>query len=117
MSERRQQRVAEEIKRRSSQFIREELKDPRLGFLTVIDAEINSDLTHATIYVSVLGDEEQQQQTMQALQRARGLVKRDIGDWLQIRTVPDIHFKLDTSIERGTRVLELMKALESGEAS
>lgn len=115
MSERRQQRVAEEIKRRSSLFIRDELKDPRLGFLTVTDAEINSDLTHATIYVSVLGDEAQQQQTMQALQRARGVIKRDIGDWLQIRTVPEIHFKLDQSIERGTRILQLIKALEHGD--
>lgn len=115
MSERRQQRVAEEIQRRSSQFIREELKDPRLGFLTITGAEINSDLTHATIFVSVLGDEEQQRQTMQALQRARGLIKRDIGDWLRLRTVPDIHFKLDQSIERGTRILQLIKALEAGE--
>lgn len=115
MSERRQQRVAEEIKRRSSQFIREELKDPRLGFLTVTDAEINADLTHATIYISVLGDETRQQETMRALGRARGLIKRDIGDWLRIRTVPEIHFKLDHSIERGARILQLIKTLETGE--
>ena len=112
MSERRQQRVAAEIERRASQFIREELKDPRLGFLTITGVEINSDLTHATIFVSVLGDEEEQKQTMRALQSARGLIKRDIGDWLRIRTTPDIVFKLDTSIERGTHILQLMKALE-----
>jgi ribosome-binding factor A len=111
MSERRQQRVAEEIHRRSSKFIRDELKDPRLGFLTVTGAEINSDLTHATIYVSVLGDEEAQMQTMRALQRAKGLIRRDIGDWLRIRTVPEIAFKLDTSIERGDRILQLIKGL------
>jgi ribosome-binding factor A len=115
MSERRQQRVAEEIQRRSSQFIREELKDPRIGFLTITGVEVNSDLTHATIFVSVLGDEESQRQTMQTLQRAKGLVKRDIGDWLQIRTTPDITFKLDQSIERGTRVLQLINALEHGD--
>jgi ribosome-binding factor A len=112
MSERRQQRVAEEIQRRSSQFIREELKDPRLGFLTITGVDINSDLTHATIYVSVLGDEAEQRGTMEALQRARGLIKRDIGDWLRIRTVPEIAFKHDTSIERGTRILKLIKGLE-----
>jgi ribosome-binding factor A len=112
MSERRQQRVAEEIQRRASVFIRDELKDPRLGFLTITGVEINSDLTHATVFVSVLGDEAEQEQTMQVLRRAKGLIKRDIGDWLSIRTVPDIAFKLDTSIERGTRILQLMKGLE-----
>lgn len=112
MSERRQQRVAEEIQRRASQFIREELKDPRLGFLTITGVEINSDLTHAMVFVSVLGDETEQQQTMEALRRAKGLIKRDIGDWLRIRTVPELVFKLDTSIERGTRILQLMKTLD-----
>lgn len=117
MTVRRQQRVAEEIKRRSSQFIREELKDPRLGFLTITDVEVNADLTHAIIFVSVLGDENAQQQTMEALTRAKGLIKRDVGDWLRIRTTPDITFKLDQSIERGTRILQLMKALERGEGA
>lgn len=116
MSERRrQQRVAEEIQRRTSTFIREELKDPRLGFLTITGVDVNSDLTHALIYVSVLGSEEEQQQTMTALGRARGLIKRDIGDWLRIRTVPDITFKLDHSLERGARILELIETLQHGE--
>ena len=112
MSVRRQQRVAEEIQRRASTFIREELKDPRLGFLTITDVEVNSDLTQATLFVSVLGDEAEQKQTMLALNRARGLIKRDIGDWLRIRTVPEIIFKHDQSIERGTRILQIMKGLE-----
>jgi ribosome-binding factor A len=115
MSQRRRERVAEEIQRRTSQFIREELKDPRLGFLTIIGVEVNRDLTQATIFVSVLGDEAEQQQTMQVLRRARGVIKRDIGDWLQIRTTPDINFKLDTSVERGTRVLQLIEGLEHQE--
>src|SRR5450756_2123134 len=102
MSDRRQRRVAEEIQRRASVFIRDELKDPRIGFLTVTRADINGDLTQAVIYVSVLGDEKQQQDTMAALRGAKGLIKRDIGDWLSIRTVPDITFKYDESIERGT---------------
>lgn len=112
MSERRRQRVAEEIQRRASQFIREELKDPRLGFLTITGVDVNSDLTQAAIYVSVLGDEAERSQTMDALRSARGLIKRDIGDWLRIRTVPEITFKLDTSIERGARILGLMEGLE-----
>ncbi|HLJ67981.1 MAG TPA: 30S ribosome-binding factor RbfA [Chloroflexota bacterium] len=116
MSERRQQRVAEEIQRRASQFIREELKDPRLGFLTITGVDVNADLTHATIYVSVLGDESEQAGTMTALRSAKGLIKRDIGDWLRIRTVPEIAFKQDLSIERGTRVLEIMKTLHEEHA-
>jgi len=112
MNVRRQQRVAEEIQRRASQFIREELKDPRLGFLTITGVDVNSDLTHATLFVSVLGNETEQEQTMQTLRRAKGLIKRDLGDWLRIRTVPELTFKQDESIERGTRILQLMKGLE-----
>lgn len=112
MSERRRQRVAEEIHRRASQFIRDELKDPRIGFLTITGVEVNSDLTVATIYISVLGDETEQKDTMVALRRAKGLIKRDIGDWLQLRTVPEISFKEDNSVERGTRVLHLIEELE-----
>lgn len=115
MSERRQQRVAEEIQRRASTFIREELKDPRLGFLTITGVDVNSDLTHALIYVSVLGSEEEQKQTMEALRRAKGLIKRDIGDWLRIRTVPEIGFKLDHSLERGARILQLIQTLDQQE--
>jgi ribosome-binding factor A len=113
MNERRRQRIAEEIRRRASTFIRDELKDPRTGFITITDVDVNSDLTHATIHVSVLGSEQEQRETIDALTGARGVVKRDIGDWLRIRTTPDIHFKLDHSIERGTRILELIKALET----
>lgn len=109
---RRQQRVAEEIQRRVSQFVREELKDPRLGFLTITGVDINSDLTHAVIHVSVLGDEASQRDTMAALSSARGVVKRDVGDWLRIRTVPDIEFRLDRSIERGARILARIRELE-----
>ncbi|HZU13039.1 MAG TPA: 30S ribosome-binding factor RbfA [Chloroflexota bacterium] len=115
MSERRQQRVAAEIERRASTFIREELKDPRLGFLTITGVDVNADLTHAIIHVSVLGSEEEQEQTLEALRRAKGLIKRDIGDWLRIRTTPDLTFKLDNSLERGARILDLMKTLDTGE--
>jgi ribosome-binding factor A len=113
MTERRQRRVAEEIQRRASVFIRDELKDPRIGFVTVTGADINSDLTQAVIYVSVLGEEKEQQETMAALRGAKGLVKRDIGDWLSIRTVPEISFKYDESIERGTRVLKLLESVQA----
>jgi ribosome-binding factor A len=60
----------------------------------------------------VLGNETEQEQTMQTLRRAKGLIKRDLGDWLRIRTVPELTFKQDQSIERGFRILQLMKGLE-----
>lgn len=111
MTLRRQQRVAEEIQRRVSTFVREELKDPRLGFLTITGVDINPDLTMATVHVSVLGGEEEQRQTIDTLRRAKGLIRKDVDDWLRIRTNPDITFKLDTSIERGARILKVMRSL------
>lgn len=112
MSVRRQQRVAEEIQKRVSKFIREELKDPRLGFLTVTGVDINSDLTHAIIHVSVMGDEQAKEETLGVLRHAKGLIRRDVDDWLRIRTNPDISFRLDTSIERGARILQVMRGLQ-----
>lgn len=111
MSLRRQQRVAEEIQKRISTFVREELKDPRLGFLTITGVDVNHDLTMATVHVSVLGDEATQRETLETLRRAKGFIRKDVDDWLRIRTNPDITFKLDTSIERGARILQVMRTL------
>ncbi len=113
MNARRQGRMAEEIQRLLSELIPKEIKDPRLGFLTITRVIVSSDLQHASVYVSVLGDEEETRQTMQILEKVKGFLRREVGHSLGVRITPELAFKLDQSIEEGTRVLKIMQDLEA----
>ncbi|MDI6829651.1 MAG: 30S ribosome-binding factor RbfA, partial [Armatimonadota bacterium] len=73
------ERVKELLKSEISEIIRREIKDPRLGFVTITDAEVSKDLRHAKIYVSVLGDEQQKQETLNILQAAAGFIRGEFG--------------------------------------
>src|SRR5689334_17229848 len=99
MSTRRQVQVADAIQRHMSDLIQRELKDPRIGFATVTRVEVSHDLKYARIYISVLGSPEEQKATMQALERGKGFIRREIGQRLDLRSVPEIQFRLDTSAE------------------
>ncbi|MDR7543337.1 MAG: 30S ribosome-binding factor RbfA [Armatimonadota bacterium] len=109
MSASRAERLAEVIKAEASEIIRRDLKDPRIGFASITDVVVSADLRHAKIFVSVLGDAEAKRRTMEGLERARGHVRSRLGGRLAIRFVPEILFRLDESIERGTRVVALMR--------
>ncbi|HEV3310988.1 MAG TPA: 30S ribosome-binding factor RbfA [Chloroflexota bacterium] len=113
MDAKRQGRVAEETKRVLSTIIARDVKDPRLGFLTITRVVVSSDLQHATVYVSVLSDTEGQRVTMNILDRVKGYLRREVGHALGIRITPELNFKLDHSIEEGTRVLEIMEQLKA----
>ena len=105
--------MAEETKRRLSGIIAKEIKDPRLGFLTITRVILSSDLQYATVYISVLGDEEDQDHTMHILDQVKGFLRRELGRSLGVRVTPELKFKLDHSIEEGTRVLKIMQDLRT----
>jgi ribosome-binding factor A len=107
----RAERLAEIIRGEASNIIQRELKDPRIGFISITEVVVSPDLRHARIYVSVLGDGAAKQRTMEGLGRARGHIRSQLGHRLALRHVPDILFRLDESIERGTRVVSLMRAV------
>jgi len=115
MDAKRQGRMAEETKRILSAIIAREIKDPRLGFLTITRVILSSDLQYATVYVSVLGDESDQKQTMIILNRVKGFLRREVGHGLGVRITPELNFKLDHSLEEGTRVLKIMQELKAQE--
>ncbi|GAB6935720.1 hypothetical protein JCM14720_16410 [Calditerricola yamamurae] len=106
------QRLAERIKEELSDILQRELKDPRLGFVSITDVELTRDLQVAKVYVSVLGSEEEKAKSLETLQRAKGFLRTEIGRRIQMRHVPDLLFKFDTSIEHGARVHELLLELE-----
>lgn len=91
-----------------------ELKDPRVGFVTVTGVETTPDLQHATVFVSILGDAAAHKTTMEGLQSAAGLVRRRMGGQIRLRYTPDIHFRFDPSLERGIHMMELLKTIDDG---
>lgn len=115
MSASRAERLAEVIKVEASDIIQRDLQDPRIGFASITDVVVSHDLRHAKIFVSVLGDDEAKQRTMEGLQRAQGHIRSELGARLSVRFVPQIHIHLDESIERGVRISSLVrKVLEEG---
>ncbi len=109
----RPERLAEAIKKEVSDMLfQQEIKDPRVGFVTITAVEVSPDLRAAKIYASVLGSPEEQKATMEALRRAQGFIRSELGKRIRLRHTPEISFKLDTSIARGVRVTRLLKEIE-----
>src|SRR5690606_15860806 len=102
------ERVREELKKEASDIIRK-LKDPRIGFVTVTDVEVSGDLRHVKIFVSVYGDETEKSATMEALERASGFVRTEVGRRIRLRHTPEIRFVFDASMERGARIFQLLR--------
>lgn len=105
----RPERVREFIKEQVGEIIQRELKDPRIGFVSVTAVEVSGDLRHAKVFVSVLGDAQAKADTMAGLTSAQGYVRGELGRRLQMRFSPEVLFRLDESIERGTRVMSLIR--------
>lgn len=109
MSKHRPNRLAETLKEEISQLIRVELKDPRIGFVTLTSVDVADDLSHAKVYVSVLGTEEEGNASLDALNRAAGFIRSEVGKRVRLRHVPSIVFKYDPSIQHGAHIAKLLK--------
>ncbi|WP_128894199.1 30S ribosome-binding factor RbfA [Longirhabdus pacifica] len=115
MSNIRSNRVGEQLKKELSEILRSEIKDPRVGFVTVTGVDVTNDLSLAKVYLSVLGNEQEQQQTLEALQQAMGFIRREVGKRIRLRHTPEISFKIDASIDYGSRIEHLLKDLNRGD--
>jgi ribosome-binding factor A len=112
----RPERVAETIKREMAEILTQRLRDPRLGgMISVTDVEVTPDLSLARIYVSVLAPDEARDRALAALAHSAGFVRHELAPRLGLREVPEIRFVLDTSIQQGARVEELLRRIASGE--
>jgi ribosome-binding factor A len=107
----RPERVAHELKIEVSQIIARELADPRVGLATVTDAQVSPDLRHARVYVSVLGQPDEQRAALAALNHAAGFIRRALSARLPLRRSPTLTFAFDESVERGARMTQLLDDL------
>ncbi|GMK42687.1 30S ribosome-binding factor RbfA [Paenibacillus sp. PR3] len=108
-------RVGEQIKKELSQIIQSELKDPRIGFITVTGVEVTNDLSQAKVYLSVLGSEEQKEESLKAIARGTGFIRSELGKRMRLRHTPELIFKFDASIEYGSRIESLLEQINRGE--
>ncbi len=108
-------RVAEQMKKELGDIIIQKVKDPRIGFVTVTDVEVTGDLQNATVFISVLGSEEEKEATLKGLDKARGFIRTEIGRRIRLRKVPEIEFAFDESIEYGNRIQTLLTQVNEEE--
>ncbi|MFX3624663.1 MAG: 30S ribosome-binding factor RbfA [Ectobacillus sp.] len=104
-------RVGEQMKKELGDIIGRKIKDPRIGFVTVTDVQVSGDLQLAKVYISVLGDEEQRQNTLKGLAKAKGFIRSEIGQRIRLRKTPEITFEFDESIDYGNRIETLLHEL------
>lgn len=91
------------------------LKDPRIGFVTVTDVEVSSDLQLAKVYVSIFGSEEERKASLAGLQKAKGYLRTEIGKRVKLRHIPDFTFKLDESINYGSKIESILREISTEE--
>ena len=103
-------RVDEAIRQVIGETVSKDLKDPRVGFVTVTDVRTSADLSHARVYVSVLGDAEVREATMDGLRSAHGYLQRRIGGELHLKRTPTLEFAYDDTTDRAMRLDELLEA-------
>jgi len=109
-------RIDQLLRQEIGEILARDIQDPRIGFVTITDVETAPDLSTARVWVSVIGQPEERDQTLKALQRAMPFVRHELGGRVRLRRIPELHVRLDDTAQRGTRVLQLLAELEAGEA-
>lgn len=110
----RTRRVGEQIQRELAGLLHEELKDPRLGMISVSGVEVSRDLAHARVYISVLGGEESVSETLKVLNKAAGFLRHQLGQRMRLRVIPQLRFLYDASLAEGARMDALIAAAVAG---
>lgn len=115
MERQRARRVSEQIRKEVSAILRDQVKDPRLGFATITGVEVSNDLSDAKIFFSVYGKEGDRESTREALESARGFIRKEVGERIQLRHVPEIRFLYDSSLEHAAHINSLIEKIHKGE--
>jgi ribosome-binding factor A len=108
VSDSRRARIADQIQRELAEAIRLELRDPRVGLITLTGVELSGDQSHAKVFFTVLGAESAARDAAEGLHRAAGFLRSQLAHRLTTRKVPELHFEFDESVERGVRLSRLI---------
>ena len=108
----RAKKLGEDLRQLLSGILAQEVKDPRVGFATITDVRLSPDLRYARVLVSVLGTPEEKRETLAALVRAAGFIRRQVAARVRLRHVPEITFAYDDTIEHGDRMLQLIEEIK-----
>ncbi len=110
----RSHRVGDQLLREISDLLLRKVNDPRLRGVTLTDVRMTKDLRHAYVYYSFFGRDEQKEQAQAGFESAKGFIRKEIGERLHLRYVPDIQFRYDISLEYGQKIERLLEKLETG---
>jgi ribosome-binding factor A len=110
----RTERIDELLRQEIGQALEREVTDPGIGFVTVTDVETAPDLSRAIVWVSVIGTDAQRKETLTALRRAMPFIRHGLGSKIRLRRIPELEVRLDDSVLRGSRVLQLINEIEAG---
>ncbi len=112
MPSRRTEQIGDLLRAELSDLLQREMQDPRLGFVTITAVLVSADLRNARVQVSCYGDEAAQKESLKALRSAAGFLRTEIAKRVRLRTIPQLTFQLDHSMEYAERVQRTLKALE-----
>ena len=107
----RTQRVGGQIQRELAQIIQQELRDPRLGMVTISAVEVSKDMTHAKVFITLMNPDQDVEATLKVLKKASGFLRRALGKRIMLRVLPELHFIYDSSIDEGMRISNLLDAV------
>jgi ribosome-binding factor A len=114
MSKVRVGRVGEQVKKELSAIIQKEVKDPRLGFVTVTAVDMSGDLSQARVFLSIMGTPAQQTATFHQMEKSSGFLRTELGKRMRLRHVPELLFKMDSSVEYGNKIDQLLNDMARG---
>lgn len=110
----RRERVGDLLKEELSELLLRDIKDPRIGFVTITGVWVSADLRHARVYIVTHETGKEQQRTLEGLNSARGFLRGALGRRLRLRYTPDLVFTVDETLEQGFRIQEILKSLQTG---
>lgn len=113
----RSRRIADQIQRDLSDIVRLELKDPRVGMITITDVDVSPDTKNAKVFFTVLGDQSRIDDATAGLRRAAGFLRSELAQRMEMRSVPHLQFSYDASVERGMRLSQLIDAAVADDAA
>lgn len=108
MANRRVERLNEQVKRELTDLLRNEVRDPRIGWVTVTDVRVTPDLYHARVYLTSIASEEERGRLLEGLEAASSYLRGELGRRLRVRRTPELHFEWDRTLEQAQRIERLL---------